>query len=233
MPVQEKSMRWRQAFEDLLCSEDDEEDARAEKKPKGPTTFAMAGTAQQATSSLQAGRKDVAAESADKWLRRMTREHLIRPTRERDLWHHGSWSGHWPLQQFDREENPGFHQSGLRWPAKLQLEDDEEAMPAESAVAVSATKEPQSESEMYEHFLSRESTSTSTYKYPLEEHTAADGKSKPVIVGTSTSTERHRVPDGTVTTKTVTTKRFADGTEDRQETSNLSLIHISEPTRPY
>lgn len=54
--------------------------------------------------------------------------------------------------------------------------------------------------------------------------------SKPKITSTKTTTERRTTADGTVTTKTVTKKCFADGREESEET--ISTTHASlQPTR--
>jgi len=47
--------------------------------------------------------------------------------------------------------------------------------------------------------------------------------SMPSIVATMTTTERHVLPNGTVTTKTVMKKRFADGREESEE--NMTTTH--------
>lgn len=52
--------------------------------------------------------------------------------------------------------------------------------------------------------------------------------SRPVLIGTSTTTERRVASDGTVTTKTVVRRRFADGSEDREETTNTTRVHLPQ-----
>lgn len=47
---------------------------------------------------------------------------------------------------------------------------------------------------------------------------------KPTVTSTLTTTERRRLPDGTVTTKSVLKKRFADGSEESEEKTDTTHV---------
>ncbi|KAL1848395.1 hypothetical protein Plec18167_004822 [Paecilomyces lecythidis] len=69
-----------------------------------------------------------------------------------------------------------------------------------------------------------ESTSTNPETAP-----GSEKSSSPVVVSTMTSTERRTLPDGTIQTKTIKTKRFADGREESNESVEvLNPQHSSQ-----
>lgn len=85
--------------------------------------------------------------------------------------------------------------------------------------------EPQTELDMYERFLGSSSspapvatTSTPANHNPDLSAPQASTSSGSTILSTLTTTERKINPDGSVTTKIVLKKRFADGSEENSET---------------
>ncbi|KAK8173213.1 hypothetical protein IWX90DRAFT_498955 [Phyllosticta citrichinensis] len=96
-----------------------------------------------------------------------------------------------------------------------------------------SSSEPETELDAYEQLLGGDSASSLVIKQPQQpkEHQSSVGKAgKPTtevveaspILSTVTSTERTVLPDGTVTTKVVFRKRFADGREESSETVNTT-----------
>jgi hypothetical protein len=79
--------------------------------------------------------------------------------------------------------------------------------------------EPQSELDMYKQFLGSASQSTS-----------APSGSRPSILSTLATTERTVQADGTITTKVILKKRFADGREESSETVHTSKADNSQLT---
>jgi len=71
-------------------------------------------------------------------------------------------------------------------------------------------------------------------EHPMSSHSAqkATGAqaSRPDILSTLTTTERHVAPDGSITTKTVLKKRFADGREESSETVETKLPTAMGPS---
>ena len=86
---------------------------------------------------------------------------------------------------------------------------------------------PETELDLYTRFLGDQdpgSISTSTTKSLASVATASSSESdrRPSIISTLTTTERIAAPDGTVHTKVVLKKRFADGREENSETVHTS-----------
>ncbi|KAF2204419.1 hypothetical protein GQ43DRAFT_437932 [Delitschia confertaspora ATCC 74209] len=79
---------------------------------------------------------------------------------------------------------------------------------------------PATEIEAYERFLGSTSASTSTSM--AQKSSSSD---RPSVLSTLTTTERTVQPDGTVTTKVVLKKRFADGREESSETVQTQRGH--------
>jgi hypothetical protein len=73
----------------------------------------------------------------------------------------------------------------------------------------------ETELDAYDHLLTKPNTSTITKPNPFKE---SSNRLKPSILSTLTTTERSIAPDGSVTTKVVLKKRFADGREESSET---------------
>jgi hypothetical protein len=73
----------------------------------------------------------------------------------------------------------------------------------------------ETELDAYDHLLTKPATSAVAKPNPFEE---ASSRLKPSILSTLTTTERSVAPDGSVTTKVVLKKRFADGREESSET---------------
>lgn len=81
-----------------------------------------------------------------------------------------------------------------------------------------ASKIPWSDLNAYDEFLDclcKGLTSSQDQEQPTVSHTSASPR--PSIISTLTKTQRNVAPDGTVTTKTVTKRRFADGNEESDE----------------
>ncbi|KAB8360866.1 hypothetical protein FH972_024600 [Carpinus fangiana] len=81
---------------------------------------------------------------------------------------------------------------------------------------------PQNEYEFYEGMAAREG-SDSTMKEVLQSVAREDAghlQQRPSILSTFTKTERRLLPDGSTTTRTVLQRRFSDGTEENEETSD-------------
>jgi len=155
----------------------------------------------QPSSNTQQPPSTITPESADTWLKRLVGEQLVRRRNNASFWDQS------PLETIFQ------HQTGL--PRAFH---EDSTVYTGLYTASPSSQKAETELDMYEHFLSRETTSTSTssFKQPLE----AETKTKPIVIGTSTTTERRVLPDGTVSTRTVTKTRFADGTEDHKETSD-------------
>jgi hypothetical protein len=83
------------------------------------------------------------------------------------------------------------------------------------ASASSDVESTETELDAYDHLLTKPSTSAVAKANPFEE---ASSRLKPSILSTLTTTERSVAPDGSVTTKVVLKKRFADGREESSET---------------
>jgi len=77
---------------------------------------------------------------------------------------------------------------------------------------------PGTELDAYERFLGP--TTYTPSNIPREDNT-----SRPSVLSTLTTTERTTHPDGTVTTKMVLKKRFADGREESSETVHTTQGH--------
>jgi hypothetical protein len=80
--------------------------------------------------------------------------------------------------------------------------------------------EPETEQDMYErHFsnVAREPLQVAAPSRPTPQELEVQNQ-RPNILSTLTQTERHVAPDGSVTTKTVLKKKFADGREENSET---------------
>ncbi|XTI87165.1 hypothetical protein V2W45_1308652 [Cenococcum geophilum] len=95
--------------------------------------------------------------------------------------------------------------------------------------AESGTSGPETELEAYEQligpteFTSQPPASTVTAVTPTTQSQSVDPR--PSILSTLTTTERTIQPDGTVTTKMVLKKRFADGREESSETVHTQRGH--------
>jgi len=91
-------------------------------------------------------------------------------------------------------------------------------------------KHPETELDMYEQFLDRHSTPPTTSEDRGHPFSLQSSESpQPSIISTLTRTQRNVAPDGTVTTKTVTKRRFADGKEESEETTDT--VHGARPVR--
>lgn len=90
---------------------------------------------------------------------------------------------------------------------------------------------PDNELELYDRWIQQPSR-----RQPEETGASFGGKKqqqKPSIISTLTTTERRQLPDGTVTTKTVLKKRFADGTEESSEQTDTSHVDHTAAGAPY
>lgn len=106
----------------------------------------------------------------------------------------------------------------------------------EATPALQANEDPQTELDMYEQLLSPGA------KFSPVSTEAVPTSSPSSILSTLTTTERSVAPDGTVTTKVVLKKRFADGREENSESvhtasarmENASALHQLQvkPERP-
>jgi hypothetical protein len=81
----------------------------------------------------------------------------------------------------------------------------------------------ETELDVYEQMYEKNNSS----KYPAA--LATTNETKPSILSTLTTTERTVAPDGSVTTKVVLKKRFADGREESTETVHTQRGHESDP----
>lgn len=87
--------------------------------------------------------------------------------------------------------------------------------------------EPETEQDLYgQHFTNfpREPLEASSFSRSISQESPYP---QPSILSTLTTTERHVSPDGSVTTKTVLKRRFADGREENSET-----VETIPATRP-
>ncbi|KAK4986789.1 hypothetical protein LTR50_005084 [Elasticomyces elasticus] len=145
----------------------------------------------------------------------------------------------------ERHIMPSFFNPGLL--AMLEDETEGfERFPSPMAATTNAERpsvdanfyRPATELDLYEHFLgrasddgtlrasgvdtSRSSTSTSrtqtTSAFTQSSGSIDEDSTKPSVLSTMTTTERTMLPDGTVTTKVMLKKRFADGREESSET---------------
>lgn len=107
-----------------------------------------------------------------------------------------------------------------------QLEQDSKAHNALKATACAAQEQEDEETEMdaYEHLEAMrklpESSTQLTHTIPEKAENTV-----PSILSTMTTTERTVAPDGSITTKVVLKKRFADGREENSET-----VHVHRNT---
>lgn len=83
------------------------------------------------------------------------------------------------------------------------------------------TESNETELDVYEHVLEK--------LKPTDTATAPKHEVQPSILSTLTTTERSVAPDGSVTTKVVLKKRFADGREESSETVHTQRGHEMEP----
>jgi hypothetical protein len=79
-------------------------------------------------------------------------------------------------------------------------------------------QDAQTELDAYEHVFAKPRNSTSAPAPSNPTHVETTTASPPSILSTLTTTERSVAPDGSVTTKVVLKKRFADGREESTET---------------
>ena len=100
--------------------------------------------------------------------------------------------------------------------------------PRPDAHAESETNGPETELEAYERLIGpteitpQPAASTATAVTPTQSQSADP---RPSILSTLTTTERTIQPDGTITTKMVLKKRFADGREESSETVHTQRGH--------
>jgi hypothetical protein len=104
-----------------------------------------------------------------------------------------------------------------------------DAREAEATATRSPEQDAGTELDAYEHALP-------TPKHDVPSHSASSHHStttetKPSILSTMTTTERTIAPDGSVTTKVVLKKRFADGREENSETVHTQRGHDMEKSR--
>jgi hypothetical protein len=123
--------------------------------------------------------------------------------------------------------------AGDRQPV-LQVEEVHKASPTSTAEATEQQAQvydgPDAELDMYEHHFSGRPTTSVEHlaQTPLHTQTHSTASSSSSlssssnILSTLTTTERHTSSDGTITTKTVLKKRFADGREESSETIETS-----------
>ncbi len=91
-------------------------------------------------------------------------------------------------------------------------------------------KHPETKLDMYEQFLDRHSKPPTTSQDRGQPLALQSSESpRPSIISTLTRTQRNVAPDGTVTTKTVTKRRFADGKEESEETTDT--VHGARPVQ--
>lgn len=119
-------------------------------------------------------------------------------------------------------------------------EREEQLRSVEREVEKKIKREPQTELDAYEQFLgkangkeevmSRQRASQPATSQPRqqERQITAQDVSKSKIISTLSTTEKTTLPDGTVTTKVVLKKRFADGSEQVTETVSTTHPHGAE-----
>lgn len=86
----------------------------------------------------------------------------------------------------------------------------------------------ETELDAYEQFLGKASGTQHVTPIAREKETSRSQQQTSSIISTLSTTERTVLPDGTVTTKVVLRKRFADGREESSETVTTSIGHQSE-----
>ena len=76
------------------------------------------------------------------------------------------------------------------------------------------------------------SSSSSSYTYESSFSSVDETGSSKYVVGTLTSTSERTLPDGSVETKRVSKRRFADGTEEVDESVDVRNIPRAQPAQP-
>ena len=99
--------------------------------------------------------------------------------------------------------------------------------------------EAETELDYYDRFLGPHASSGSSSSTVSESRSTADNRrfsepqstnnanGKPSVISTMTKTERQTLPDGTIHTRVVLKKRFADGSEENSET-----VHTTQASAP-
>ncbi|QDS69140.1 hypothetical protein FKW77_010429 [Venturia effusa] len=109
-------------------------------------------------------------------------------------------------------------------PAVLPVQERERSIDTSRYTGESHNGGLQTEQDMYEHYFSRllrepSLVSPDPRSVPQESESRS---SRPSVLSTITRTERHVASDGSVTTKTVLKRSFADGSEENSETTETT-----------
>ncbi|KAF2140128.1 uncharacterized protein K452DRAFT_288899 [Aplosporella prunicola CBS 121167] len=166
----------------------------------------------------------------------------------REFWQNVEEGGEWhvPKKQLKIEDNSNSNQTEHRYPGVRESDYPTSSRGNGSSSSTNAQDRaasddaPQTELDMYERFLDSPNThppqapsggdappstppsSTPQQQQPASTNTGIVNPANSRILSTLTTTERNTAPDGTVTTRVVLKKRFADGREECSETVNTA-----------
>ncbi|KAK8186970.1 hypothetical protein HDK77DRAFT_275978 [Phyllosticta capitalensis] len=180
----------------------------------------------------------------DMWPRRMRLMSLLhnQHPKTQALWKNMHEGGDWYVPKSGLKSAP---EAAASLPAALAS--NEEVNPPKSSAEHdqeyerflgNSSAEPKTELDAYEQFLGSSSSpsppSPATKQQPATpEKPSLETVEASPILSTVTTTERTVLPDGTVTTKVVFRKRFADGREESSETLNTTRADASTaPEQP-
>ncbi|KAI9740492.1 MAG: hypothetical protein M1834_005072 [Cirrosporium novae-zelandiae] len=234
--------KWRDAFEDLMGAVEggngmvDPETRRQETTPRGLNRFQ--------DGSLWIGRM-MERGSLGNWktVEPDSTQENSRPRHSNRPWGcHKHWEKQWGCHKRSsrtkEEERPNSSQGQLPPPWKEDEQYDYDdgistRQPENDRIEDEANSSPQTELDAYEHMLGnqqQEQEQQQQQQLALPPKPTAEPSSDPTktpsIISTLTTTERTVMPDGSVHTKIVLKKRFADGREESSETVHTS--HASD-----
>ena len=224
------NMRWRHAFEDLILLNKGYlmENMRNCNKIKDSWTDRRWQPAAPAMPGIQ-------------WVSGLISKGLFGDWRPFEKSRNCEWLGNNGGCKFEMSDESGMKKAWEMLPVSLATEShQDEKNTGSSHQGKEETEDDEvTELDLYEHFLENRNGSTSSGQRspasePLVEHpshsaptsakapTESSKTSHPSIISTLTTTERQVLPDGTVHTKVVLKKRFADGREESNEVEHTT-----------